>query len=170
VEVQFFFFLLNFFFLLLNIGLFNLESKILPSSVINTTFHNITSLFPTSGGVFYINCTDSYELYFGECIFSSCYAHFGGALCFSNLASNFTIIRCRFENNIALHGNDISIQNGNIPSTIQTLVDSCTTSKEIESVHQSGSSYIPILKAFCDDKIVYFNFFVVCILKLFCYE
>jgi hypothetical protein len=87
------------------------SSELFSSSLTNSTFTNITSLYNnTYGGVIFINVFKNYFSFtIDRCIFAQCKANEGGALCLEIIPYIY-INHTRFENNKAnLSGDDIYV-------------------------------------------------------------
>jgi hypothetical protein len=136
-----------------------------PSYITNTTFQSIYCMNGlTEGGVLNVFTNSYNNIFIEKCIFSSCNARRGGALCYQNF-SFINISLCRFENNTASNGGyDIYIY---ICLSHFTITDTCTTT--ISGTVICGSEDKEIVTCI-EDEIVSFSvtfIFVYCCTYLY---
>jgi hypothetical protein len=160
VVISFFinFYQLYVYILLTSPGIFFICYNFSSSSLINTTFTDITYLYSTSsygGSAVYINTPNYYSLFTIDCcIFTKCKAPNGGALYLEN--PYVYIIRTRFENNEAdIYGNDIYVGsspcfNKKLNKTLSSSV--CSTTPLGNRVNCSGD--VSQLQNTCSEEIV----------------
>jgi hypothetical protein len=139
-------------------GIFDIEGYLSSSSLTNSTFTNITSLYrSTNGGAIRIYIINGYSSFIiNRCIFTKCEAPFGGALYL--YTPYIYISRTRFENNSAdFYGDDICVgispcfnlaESGSLDSSV------CSTTSLDDRVNCYKRSDASHLQNNCSNKVV----------------
>jgi hypothetical protein len=138
-----------FFFISFSLGIFRIYGNLSFSSVTNSTFTNITSLYGytysgTDGGAIYISTPDYSFFTINGCIFTQCKAYYVGALFLFSIPYIY-ISHTRFENNDAYaNGDDIFVIaspcfNKAMNDTLDSSV--CSTTPLGDRVYCRGGGY-----------------------------
>jgi hypothetical protein len=142
------FFISLFYFTSFSPGIFYISGNLSSSSLTNSTFTNITSLYIVSytyGGAISIDIINGYSSFtIDRCIFTQCKADHGGALFLNPHTPYIYISRTRFENNDADgDGDDIRVptspcfnlaKSGSLDSSV------CSTTPLGDRVNCSGDT------------------------------
>jgi hypothetical protein len=138
------------------------RDQIDPSSIVNSTFRNIQSLYSSCrGGVIWIFPVSQPSVTIDRCVFGNCTAYYGGAVGLSNSIYYVNLTRTRFEGNSATYGADIicvetclnDYSSGTLAST------TCSTSSGTRVAYYYDGSSSSQISSNCSSVLLLFFFF-----------
>jgi hypothetical protein len=147
------------FFIIFFPGIFFIYNNFLYSSLVNTTFTNITS-DDRCGGAIHINTPNYSSFTISHCVFALCKARSGGGVCLFSTPYIY-ITHTRFENNSADYsGDDIFTDNSDCFNSVESNAlgsSVCSTTPLGNRVYCNGNENQ--LQNSCLDEIVRVIFF-----------